>query len=63
VIGTDGAVVVIVSSTDLLKAYQKMVDLMQRQLIEINLIEFSLLSIALQVRPLGTKHFSVDRGF
>lgn len=54
---------VIVSSTDLLKAYQKMVDLMQRQLIEINLIEFSLLSIALQVRPLGTKHFSVDRGF
>lgn len=62
-IGTDGAVVVIVSSTDLLKAYQKMVDLMQRQLIEINLIEFSLLSIALQVRPLGTKHFSVGRGF
>lgn len=48
---------VIVSSTDLLKAYQKMVDLMQRQLIEINLIEFSLLSIALGVRPLGTKHF------
>ena len=54
---------VIVSSTDLLKAYQKMVDLMQRQLIEINLIEFFLLSIALRVRPLGTKHFSVGRGF
>ena len=42
VIDADGAVAGILSSTDLLRAYQKMVDLLQRQLIEVSMIEFSL---------------------
>ena len=42
VIGENETVTGILTSTDLLRAYQKMVELMQMQLLQIGLVEFSL---------------------